>query len=280
MLKPCDLKEPEVDDVSNVDPSDELIVDTVGAVRILRINRPDSLGAFTWTMIDKWADALVAAQWDLEVRVVVLTGTGRGFCSGVDLAELAAVGTSPIDRKRMLTQRVHKVARAVDDLDKPLICAVNGTAVGAGMDMALMCDIRLAAESAKFSEGYIHLGLVPGDGGSYYLPRLVGVAKALELLWTGDTLSAQEALACGVVTRVVPDDQLASAALELAHRIAQKSPIAVSMIKRHTYQSLRMELRTSLDLISSHMGIVQSTEDQAEAMAAFRERRTPEFNDH
>jgi len=273
------MRRPDVSDATKLHLNDDLVVEDDGPVRILRINRPESLGAFTWTMIDTWADALVAAQWDPEVRVVVLTGTGRGFCSGVDLAELAAVGNSPIDRKRMLTQRVHKVARAVDDLEKPLICAVNGTAVGAGMDMALMCDIRIAAESAKFSEGYIHLGLVPGDGGSYYLPRLVGVAKALELLWTGDTLTAQEALNWGIVTRVVPDDQLAGAALELAHRIAQKSPIAVSMIKRHTYQSLRMDLRASLDLISSHMGIVQSTEDQAEAMAAFRERRLPEFND-
>ena len=269
-----------MNDPTNPGRNDELVVEDDGPVRILRINRPESLGAFTWTMIDTWADALVAAQWDPQVRVVVLTGTGRGFCSGVDLAELAAVGTGPIDRKRMLTQRVHKVARAVEDLEKPLICAVNGTAVGAGMDIALMCDLRLAAESAKFSEGYIHLGLVPGDGGSYYLPRIVGVAKALELLWTGDTMTAQEALGCGIVSRVVPDDELAGAALELAHRIAEKSPIAVSMIKRHTYQSLRMDLRSSLDLISSHMGIVQSTEDQAEAMAAFRERRKPSFSDH
>jgi enoyl-CoA hydratase/carnithine racemase len=268
----------EVNDTTNTHANDELVIEDDGPVRILRINRPGSLGAFTWSMIDKWADALVAAQWDSGVRVVVLTGTGRGFCSGVDLAELDAVGNSPIDRKRMLTQRVHKVARAVDDLEKPLLCAVNGTAVGAGMDMALMCDIRIAAKSAKFSEGYIHLGLVPGDGGSYYLPRLVGIAKALELLWTGDTLTADEALAAGIVSKVVPDEQLTDAVLELAHRVAKKSPIAVSMVKRHAYQSLRMDLRTSLDLISSHMGIVQSTE--AEAMAAFRERRAPLFIDH
>ena len=268
-----------MDETANVDGGDELVLETRGAVRIIRINRPGSLGAFTWTMIDKWSDALVAAQSDPAVRVVVLTGTGRGFCSGVDLAELAAVGDSPIDRKRMLTQRVYKVVRAVDDLEKPLICAVNGTSVGAGMDMALMCDLRIAAESATFCEGYIHLGLVPGDGGSYFLPRLVGVAKALELLWTGDTLGAREALECGIVTRVVPDEQLMDATLDLATRIAEKSPSAVSMIKRHVYQSLRLDLRTSLDLVSSHMGIVQSTEDQAEAMAAFRERRTPQFVD-
>lgn len=259
---------------------DELIVENDGAVRILRLNRPQSLGAFTWSMIETWADALVDAQRDPSVRVVVLTGTGRGFCSGVDLEALAAVGSAPIDRKRMLTERVHRVARAVEDLEKPLLCAVNGLAVGAGMDMALMCDIRIAAEGATFSEGYIHIGLVPGDGGSYYLPRIVGMAKALELLWTGDTLDAEDARDCGIVSRVVPGEDLMTTVLELAHRIAEKSPIAISMMKRHAYQSARLDLRTSLDLISSHMGIVQSTEDQAEAMAAFRERRGASFRNH
>jgi enoyl-CoA hydratase/carnithine racemase len=256
-----------------------LIVETKGAVRVLRINRPRQLGAFNWAMIDQWADALVAAREDSTVRAVVLTGTGRGFCAGVDLAEFTAAGESPIDRKRVLTDRVHKVARAVEDLDKPLICAVNGLAVGAGMDMALMCDIRLAAHGATFCEGYINIGLVPGDGGSYFLPRLVGTARALELLWTGQTITAQDALAMGIVSHVYPDDELVDEALALADRIARQSPIAVSMIKRSVYQSLRLDLRTSLDLISSHMGIVQSTLDQAEAMRAFRDRRAPTFQD-
>ena len=256
-----------------------LIVETKGAVRILRINRPKQLGAFNWAMIDRWTDALVAAREDRAVRAVVLTGTGRGFCAGVDLAEFTTAGESPIDRKRVLTDRVHRVARAVEDLDKPLICAVNGLAVGAGMDMALMCDIRLAAESATFCEGYIKIGLVPGDGGAYFLPRLVGTARALELLWTGDTITAKDALAMGIVNHVYPDDELFDRALALAERIAAQSPIAVSMIKRSVYQSQHLDLRTSLDLISSHMGIVQSTADQAEAMEAFRERRPPVFRD-
>jgi enoyl-CoA hydratase/carnithine racemase len=258
---------------------DVLLVETRGAVRILRINRPKQLGAFNWEMIDRWADALAAAREDPQVRVVLLTGTGRGFCAGVDLAEFTTAGEAPIDRKRMLTDRVHKVARAVEELDKPLICAVNGLAVGAGMDMALMCDIRLAAESATFCEGYITIGLVPGDGGSYFLPRLVGTARALELLWTGQTVTAGEALAMGIVSHVHPDEELFDRAMGLAERIAGQSPIAVSMIKRSVYQSLRLDLRTSLDLISSHMGIVQSTLDQAEAMRAFRERRKPTFFD-
>jgi enoyl-CoA hydratase/carnithine racemase len=266
-------------EVRSGEAAEALAVETVGDVRILRINRPARLGAFNWAMIDAWADALVAAGSDPSVRAVVLTGTGRGFCAGVDLEEFATGGTSPIDRKRVLTDRVHKVARAVEELDKPLLCAVNGLAIGAGMDMALMCDIRLAGETAKFSEGYINIGLVPGDGGCYFLPRLVGTARALELLWTGDTISAQEALSIGVVSHVCPDDELMDRTMELAGRIASRSPIAVAMIKRSLYQSLRLDLRTSLDLISSHMGIVQSTHDQAEAMEAFLQRRAPQFRD-
>jgi enoyl-CoA hydratase/carnithine racemase len=256
---------------------DELSYDVRGAVAVIRINRPARLGAFTWPMIDQWADALAAARADAAVRAVVLTGTGRGFCSGVDMDAMAEVGHHPIDRKRVLTDRVHKVARAVMELDKPLICAVNGPAVGAGMDMALMCDIRLAAESATFCEGYIKIGLVPGDGGAYFLPRLVGVARALELLWTGDTVTAREARELGIVSHVYADDELFDRALALAERIAAQSPIAIAMTKRAVYQALSTDLPTSLDLISSHMGIVHSTADYVEARAAARERRTPIF---
>ena len=197
----------------------------------------------------------------------------------MDLDELAAVGGDPIDQKRMLTDRVHQVVRTAADLSKPLICAVNGLAVGAGMDMTLLCDIRLAAESARFGTGYVRIVLVPGRG-MYFLPRLVGTARALELFWTGDWLSAQEALEMGIVSHVFPDDELLGQALGLAERIARQSPIAVSMIKRAVYQSLATDLRTSLDLASSHFAVVQSTEDRTEAMSALGERREPVFKDH
>lgn len=260
-----------------VDEDCWLSYQVVGAVGVIRIDRPEKLGAFTWPMIDRWAEALTAAQLDDSVRAVVLTGTGRGFCTGVELSVMAGVGGEPIDQKRMLTHRVHKVVRAVQDLDKPLICAVNGLAVGAGMDMALMCDIRLAAESARFREGYILIGLVPGAGGAYFLPRLVGTARALELLWTGDWVSAQEALEMGLVTHVFPDEELFEQALALANRIGANSPVAVSMMKRAVYQSLDIDLRTSLDLVSSHLAVVQSTEDHDEAASAAHDRRTPVF---
>ncbi|MGI5269427.1 enoyl-CoA hydratase/isomerase family protein [Nonomuraea sp. CA-218870] len=252
---------------------DELIYEVDGGVAVIRLNRPRYLGAFTWPMINAWARALREAQEDEDVRVVVLTGTGEGFCSGVDLKALDEIEATPIERKRMLTDRVHKVARAVEDLDKPLIAAVNGVAVGAGMDMALMCDMRFAARSARFSEGYIRIGLIPGDGGAYFLPRLVGPAKAMELLMTGDFVDADEALRLGIVNRVYDDEALMAETMEFARGIAAKPPIAISMIKRAVYQSARADLRTSLDLISSHMAIVQATDDYAEAMTAFREKR-------
>jgi enoyl-CoA hydratase/carnithine racemase len=140
-----------------------------------------------------------------------------------------------------------------------------------------MCDMRFAARSARFSEGYIRVGLVPGDGGAYYLPRLVGIGKALELLLTGDFIDAEEALRIGVVNRVYDDDRLLEETRAFAARIAASPPRVVQMIKRAVYQSSRSDLRTSLDLISSHMGIIQSTHDSQEAIRAFREKRTPQF---
>jgi enoyl-CoA hydratase/carnithine racemase len=237
--------------------------------------------AFTFEMIEEWAEALHSARTDPDVRVVVVTGAGDAFCSGVDLdAFAAAASTGPYALKSVLTDRIHRVAYAMEDLDKPVIAAVNGTAVGAGMDMALMCDIRLAARSAKLSEGYIRIGLVPGDGGCYYLPRLVGMAKALELLWTGEFIDAEEAHRLGLANHVYPNEEFADACESFARRIAEQPPINVRMIKRAAYQSARTDVRTALDLISSHMAVVHSTRDSAEAMAAFRDRRPPVFEGH
>lgn len=182
-----------------------------------------------------------------------------------------------LEHKTVLTEHVHQVAHAMEDLDKPVLAAVNGVAVGAGMDMALMCDIRFVAESARLSEGYIRVGLVPGDGGCYFLPRLTGTAKALELLWTGDFINAREAVEFGIANRCYPDEQLLDKTYEFARRLAAGPQVAIRAIKRTVYSSMRCDLRTSLDLISSHMSVVKSTEDSAEAMRAFREKRSPRF---
>jgi enoyl-CoA hydratase/carnithine racemase len=150
-------------------------------------------------------------------------------------------------------------------------------AVGAGCDMALMCDLRFMAEGARLSEGYVRVGLIPGDGGTYYLPRLVGTAKALELLWTGDFIDAPEALRLGIVNQVVPAERLLPVVYELAGRLAKGPTVAIRTIKRAVYQGMRMDLRTHLELISSHMGFIRQTEDHREGARAFVERRPPEF---
>lgn len=246
-------------------------------VGTILLNRPEAKNAFTLEMIDTWAAALRSARTDPRVRVVVVTGAGNAFCSGIDLSVLEAVGDEPLALKSMLTEGVHQVAHAVDALSKPIIAAVNGAAVGAGMDMALMCDIRVLTQSAKMSEAYVRVGLVPGDGGCYYLPRLVGMAKALELLWTGDFVDAQEALRIGLASKVFPDDGFVDGYRDLALRLAAQPPINVAMIKRAAQQSVHSDLRTALDLISSHLAVVHGTRDSQEARAALRERRIPSF---
>ncbi len=245
------------------------------------LNRPHRKNAFTMEMIDEWADVLRGARTDPEVRVIVLTGAGDAFCSGVDLGDYrGGEPPTPLQRKEGLTDRIHRVALALEDLDKPVIAAVNGVAVGAGMDMALMCDMRVVSRSARLSEGYIRVGLVPGDGGCYFLPRLVGAAKALELLLTGDFVDGEEAARLGIANHVVDDADLMPFVTTLARKLADAPPVAVRMIKRAVYQSARTDLRTALDLISSHMGIVTSTQDSAEAYQAFREKRPGNYVGH
>jgi enoyl-CoA hydratase/carnithine racemase len=250
-------------------------------VVVARLNRPEKKNAQNEEMQDLLCAALRSANEDSGVSCFILTGAGDAFCSGGDLGRRAneegAEGPTPLERMNRLHSVTHKVARAVEEFEKPLIAAVNGAAVGAGMDLSLMCDIRFAAKSARFSEAYVRIGLLPGNGGCYFLPRIVGIARALELLWTGDFLSADEALAMGIVSRVYDDDQLMSETLAFAQRLAQGAPIVQREIKKLLYQSLHTDLRTSLRAVSAHMAVVQSTDDYKEAIAAYKERRPPKF---
>ena len=247
------------------------------SVATILLDRPERKNAFTLDMVDAWAAALKSATIDEGVRCVLVTGAGGDFCSGVDLAELAAVPGAPIARKRILTDRIHQVALALEELDKPVVAVVQGVAVGAGMDMALLCDMRLAGTSMRMSEGYIRVGLVPGDGGCWLLPRIVGQAKAMELLLTGDFIDAPTALLVGLVNHVFPDSELHDRAAEFAIRLAGLPPVQASMIKRLVRQSERMDFRSHLDLVSSHFGVVSALEDYAEAHRAFAERRPGRF---
>jgi len=255
----------------------DLLYEVKDKIATITLNRPDKLNAFTGPMIDAWAKALAEAQADDDVNVVVVTGAGRAFCAGGDVARMRETKPTPLENKNQLWENIHRVPRTLEAMDKPVIAMVNGLAVGAGMGMCLMCDVRIASDEARFSTGYVRVGLVPGDGDTYFLPRLVGAAKALELLWTADFVDAQEALRLGIVNRVVPAGDLAQQTRAFAEQLAGGPQIPIRMIKRLVYQSLRLDLRTHLDLVSSHMAVVRETADHAEGVAAFKEKRTPRF---
>lgn len=248
-------------------------------IATLLLNRPEKKNAFTDDMLKRWRECLVEAQNDDAVRAILVTGAGDAFCSGGDLGRRTAETAPPtaIQRKQRLAQGTHRVALTLQEVDKPVIAAVNGAAVGAGMDMALMCDIRVAAASARFSEGYIRVGLVPGNGGAYFLPRIVGTAQALEMLWTADFCNAEQAKNIGLVNHVYEDATFRDEAYAFAAKLAAAPPVQVRAIKRTVYQSLGTDLRTSLELISSHMAIVQTTEDYREAINAYKEKRPGKY---
>jgi 2-(1,2-epoxy-1,2-dihydrophenyl)acetyl-CoA isomerase len=260
--------------------TEELKYDMHEGVATITLNRPEKLNAFTTEMLLKWGDCLLEAQKDKRVGAIVLTGTGRAFCSGGDVNNMSErkQHEGPYDRKVTLADRVHRIPLIMmEQVDKPVIVAVNGVATGAGMDMALMGDIRIAAQSARFAETYIRIGIMAGDGGAWYLPRLIGMPRALELLWTGRFVEAEEAERIGLVNKVVPDAELMDATYDMARRIASGPPLAMRLMKRSAYQGASLDLRSHLDQVSSHMGLLFSTEDHQEALNAFKEKRQPIF---
>lgn len=248
-----------------------------GHIAILTLNRPEAKNAFSPEMITLWNQFLNEARVNDTVRVIIVTGKGDTFCSGGDIRDMAEGKLQSWDMKNFLWEGVHRIILTLEDLDKPVIAAINGAAMGAGLDMALMCDLRVCSDRAKLAESYIMMGLIPGDGGAYFLPRLVGTAKALELLLTGDGIDHQEAERIGLVNRVVPHARLMKEAIALAEKIVNKPPLAIRMMKRAVYQSQTATLRSHLDHISSHMAILSETYDHREAARAFLERRRPTF---
>ncbi|CAK6481095.1 enoyl-CoA hydratase/isomerase family protein [Peribacillus castrilensis] len=269
--------------------SDLLFTVDNGIARIT-LNRPDKLNAFSTEMIELWIDALQMIRDDEEIRVVVLAGNGRAFCSGGDVKSMTSgegmlynntgVGdmvTTALARKNTLWKKVQRIPLLLQEIDKPVIAVIQGVALGAGFDMTLACDIRIAAKSTKISESYVKAGIVPGDGGAYFLPRFIGVDKALELLWTGDVLSAEEAKLLGLVTHVVADDQIDEFVENYIQRLVDGPQDVLRFTKRAVYQGLNMDLRTSLDMISSAMGIVTELPDYQEGVRAILEKRKPNF---
>jgi enoyl-CoA hydratase/carnithine racemase len=261
-----------------------ILYDVKGHVATITLNRPEKMNAFTNEMLDLWHESVNKAHLDDGVRVVVVTGAGRGFCSGADVSTETVGGdvmgddpSAPAANRNGLRNSVQRVPRALLSLEKPYIAALNGAAVGAGMDMASMADIRIAAENAKFGMAYVRMGLIPGDGGAYYLPRIVGMAKALELMWTGRIFTAQEALEMGYVSRVVEREALAGEVESLAAEIANSPAVSVQLIKRLAYRSAAVGVHEALEMAEHAMVIARTTEDAKEGPKAFAEKRPPKF---
>jgi enoyl-CoA hydratase/carnithine racemase len=254
-----------------------ILYETEGHIAKIIINRPEAKNAFSREMITLWREALETSQADQNIRVIVITGKGDTFCSGGDIRDMAEGKLRAWDMKKFLWEGVHRIALTLEDTDKPVIAAINGMAMGAGLDMAIMCDLRVCSEKAKMAESYIMMGMAPGDGGAYFLPRLVGIARALELLLTGKVISAGEALEMGLVNRVVPHETLMEETMSFAQELAAKPPLATRMIKRAVYQAQKSDLRSHLDYISSQLALLSETQDHQEAARAFLEKRKPRF---
>jgi len=243
-----------------------------GIARIV-LSRPERRNAFTFDMIDQWCAALEICRIREDISVIVVTGEGKAFCSGGDVIEMAdRLDQSPEQRKAELFERIQRIPLTLEDIDKPVIAAVNGAATGAGMDLALMCDLRFASTTARFSETYVNVGLVPGAGGTHFLPRIVGPAKALELFWTGDFIDAQEAFSLGIVNRVFEPDDLDASVMDIARKIAAAPPQSVRLMKRAVYRGLNSDLRTSLDMISSHYAVVTASKQHRALVKTFIDR--------
>jgi enoyl-CoA hydratase/carnithine racemase len=249
---------------------------------VLTLNRPETRNPITDAeTIAAILAALDRLDNDPEARVAILTGAGKGFSSGGNINEMRPGGNlnagSPIKSRRNYKIGVQRLPLAFAALEVPVIAAVNGAAIGAGLDLTCMCDLRIAAESAKFAESFVKLGLISGDGGAWLLPRVIGFSKAAEMALTGDMIDAREALECGLVSKVVPDAELMDAARALAARIAANPTHAVRMTKRMLWEGQRVDLASLLEMAAPMQALSHTTADHAEAVEAFLAKRQPKF---
>ncbi|MEQ8663361.1 MAG: enoyl-CoA hydratase-related protein [Gammaproteobacteria bacterium] len=248
-------------------------------VATLTLDRPEKLNAFTDDMLASLVARIDECAARADVGAVVLTGAGRGFCSGGDVSQMGATAdNTPHRTKNYIDDVIQAFPKRLATFDKPVIAAVNGVATGGGLDLALACDIRLAAASARFAETYARIGLLPGGGGAWFLPHLVGRAWALELLLGAEFIDAETALRIGLVNHVYPDAALADAAQALAARMAALPPLSIRLIKRAVDHALSgADMASCLDLVASNIAIAKAGPDHAEAIAAFHAKRTGNY---
>jgi 2-(1,2-epoxy-1,2-dihydrophenyl)acetyl-CoA isomerase len=249
--------------------------EVAGVVATITLDRPDALNALTVPMKGELLAALRTADRDRNVRAVVLTGAGRAFCAGQDLKERLEPDAAPLAVE--VRERYNPIIAAMRALDQPIVGAINGVAAGAGASLAFACDIRVAAEGASFVLAFGRIGLVPDSGATWFLPRLVGPAKAAELALLGESLSAADAERFGLVARVVPADALAAEAHAIALRLAGLAPRALALTKRALQRSWSVDLDEALEDEAFRQGIAGASADHAEGLAAFLEKRSPRF---
>ena len=257
---------------------DSIQFKTEGGVAVLTLNRPDRLNSFTRAMHIEVRDALTRVQADQSVRVLVLTGAGRGFCAGQDLADRAVdPGATSVDLGASVEEFYAPLVLTLKNLPMPVICAVNGVAAGAGANLALACDIVLAAQSASFIEAFSKLGLIPDTGGTWHLPRLIGHARAMGLAMLGEKLSAEKAEAWGLIWRCVPDETLMDEALAMAKHFAAAPTKGLAFTKRAFQASYANTLEQQLQLEADMMRELGNSHDYREGVAAFLAKRAPQF---
>jgi len=253
-----------------------------GAIVTLTLNDPEQRNPISDAgMIEALLAALARLEADPEARVAILTGAGSAFSAGGNIKKMGQAGglndPLPVRTRANYKKGIQRIPLAFAALEVPVIAAVNGAAIGAGCDLACMCDIRIAGRSARFAESFVKVGIIAGDGGAWLLPRIVGFSKASEMALTGEMLDADAALASGLVSRVVEDDELLDAAREVAGRIAANPPYAVRMTKRLLWEGQSASLAGLLEMAASMQALAHATADHREAIAAMLEKRAPRF---
>jgi enoyl-CoA hydratase/carnithine racemase len=258
--------------------TDELLVEQSNHILTITLNRPDRLNAISGPMLAALSETLQAANIDRDVRVVILTGAGRGFCAGLDLKDQqSGNGVAAGSRGYQLFDLHNSPPIVINRMDKPLICALNGAAAGYGMDLALGCDIRIASEFAKMGAVFAKRGVLPESGGCWYLPRLLGWAKAAEVAFLGDVLDAQQSLELGLVNRVVKHEELMAETMRVATKIANNAPLSVQSTKRMMRLGMDEPFEAAVDHIYLQLLPLFQSDDFKEGLSAFAERREPSF---
>jgi 2-(1,2-epoxy-1,2-dihydrophenyl)acetyl-CoA isomerase len=257
---------------------EQIRFETADGVARITLNRPDRLNSFTTQMHGELRDALSRVATPGDARVLLLTGAGRGFCAGQDLSDRAvAPGAEPVDLGASIAENYRPLVLALRNLPLPVVCAVNGVAAGAGANVALACDIVVAAKSASFIQAFCRIGLVPDSGGTFFLPRLVGTARAMGLAMLGDKLSAEQAAAWGLIWKCVEDAELVTTTDALLKQLAQAPTRGLAAIKRALHASAGNTLEQQLDLERDTQRVLGYSDDYREGVAAFLEKRPPRF---